>query len=161
MKIKREYKRSAYDYSLHLLKFSNKSVSEIKQRLAIKSYPARDIEHAVNKLKKYKILNEELSVMTLCRSRIERGLSNQMIKTKLLQKGYPLAIIEKHINALDKAASSEMNRSISCAEKRMRLCRDFPPEKLAYTLQSYLYRKGYSHEIIQGVMVHFKLEEIS
>ncbi|MFH1379324.1 MAG: RecX family transcriptional regulator [bacterium] len=156
MKTKIKAKKTAYEYGIYLLKFCNRSEAEIIKRLQEKSYSRRDITQALFKLKKYKLLDEETAVQLIISSRIHKNLSNQAVRAELLHKGYPIDIIEKHINVSLEETFPETSRALNLAEHMLLKLPACSDEKKLYSLQRLLLRKGFTYEIVEEIKSKLK-----
>ena len=84
--------KQIYMYAYALLSKQYYSISQLKDRLYAKKYPANDIEDVIGKLITNKILNEQIFCQNLTQSYIEKGKGPNYILHKLAQKKYKVDI---------------------------------------------------------------------
>ncbi|MCO7125793.1 RecX family transcriptional regulator [Sporolactobacillus shoreicorticis] len=142
----------AYHAALRYLSYRMHSVSEMKQYLEKKQFGAQQISYAIQRLKKEKLLDDEVFAASFVRTRIQTSTKGpQLIYRELLQSGVPQEIashaenlfpledqIEHARKYLAKQTSSVKNKK-SKAEARLVLAR-------------LLMQRGYAREISEEVL---------
>lgn len=157
--IKKEYASALFDKSLKFLEFRPRSEKEVRDYLAKKisikdSIKFREaaaspaIERIIEKLTKYKYLNDRQFATWLKNSRVKgRAKSKMAVKIELLQKGIEKDIIEKTL--------SNFPDEVELAKKSVskKIMRWSQLDKISFKkkIYSYLLTKGFSYEVIRKV----------
>lgn len=151
---------SAYEYGLYLLSFCNRSEAALKKRLEQKRYHADEISKAINKLKQYNFINDAQTACQMIQYHLKTGKGAYAIKSKLLQKGFGIDIINNQIKKAEKEFPSETERAIHAARRRLAGWKNIPDHKKINRLISLLQRHGFSNNAINGVIKRLKLNGI-
>ena len=142
-----------------LLAMSEQSSKNLRKKLLARKYEEKEVDEAIEKLKKYKYLNDE----EFCKRQFEilyseEKLSVKQICVKLIQKGFELEFVKKII------PEDTYEHEIKAAEKILQ--KKFRPQKIEdekefYKIKTkiwkYLATKGFEPEIITVVAENFMI----
>ena len=76
-----------------------------------------------------------------------RPRAKKALKIELLQKGVNREVIDEALSKIDEAALAK-----KALQKKMRAYKNLPPQKLREKVYSFLYRQGFSWEVIKPVL---------
>ncbi len=141
-------KNSAYRY----LAVRPRSGAEVKQRLAEKQFAA-DVIHAVlADLDRLGYINDRDFAGQWARSRVRlRGFGRRRIEQELRGKGISRDVIHETLADVFED-SSEADVARREAEKKLKTLARFEPAVRRRRLAGFLERKGFSSEIISGIL---------
>lgn len=141
--------QKARNYCFYLLKFRQRSETEIRRRLAKKGYTAGAIEQAVGFLKEKNFLNDEQFARDWIESRLKRSLGLRKIVAELRLKGVAKPVIDAGIEKIKEDYSEEdtIRRIV-----RVRFDPSGDPLKEKKRLYAYLLRRGFSPETVNEII---------
>lgn len=133
----------ALDKALSILKFTDRSEKELRNKLSRAEYPASLIDRTVDYVKNYGYLDDKRFASSFIRARMNKK-SRLMIKTELQQKGISGETIEE---AFLEAYGEEEEDAELTAIRRAIAKKTIDPDTLSYEakqkLIASLYRKGF------------------
>lgn len=142
----------AIEKALSILKFSDRSEVELRNKLFQAEYPPSVIDRVIIYVKEYDYLNDSRFVSSYIRARMNRK-SKLMIKTELLQKGISKENIEEAF--LREYGEEEEDAEIT-AIRRAIAKKTSDPETLSpeekQKLMASLYRKGFDIGKIKHIL---------
>ena len=143
-------KKNSYDCALNLLSFRAHTEQELRVKLHKRGYHRDDIELTVIKLKQYKILDDRLFAEAYAKSRSQKLLGLNAIRTQLLNKGVGRDIIQEIIQkSFDQ--DSEFKKAKRLAVKYMASRKKTAGEDGIKKLAYFLLRKGYSGSVVYKI----------
>ncbi len=139
--------KDAREYAFLLLKFRQRSAQEIRQRLKKKKFTPQAIEETVSFLKEKKFIDDLSFARAWVAERLKKPFGLRRIKLELSQKGISAPVIEESLmQAKDGYAEEEVVREV--ARDRFARLRGIEPQKCKRRLYGYLFRRGFSPEVI-------------
>lgn len=139
----------AFQHALNIISYSMKTEFELVKKLREKEFSEPAIEQAVQKLKGYKYIDDDIYVTMYIKTKaIPNNWGEQKIISKLLQKGVDINLIKQKIEELY-SYDEKKNAITKVAEKYVeKLPIDEDILKKKQKLYRYLAGKGYSYELI-------------
>jgi len=134
-------------YAFLLLKFRQRSESEIYQRLKRKKFDEPLIKDTVTFLKDKGFIDDKLFAKAWIESRIKKPFGLRRIKQELKLKGIDKEIIDKQIGEI-KEKYLEEEIVLKVAQDRFNRLKTIDLDIARRRLYSYLMRRGFSPEII-------------
>ncbi|KKQ89456.1 MAG: Regulatory protein RecX [Berkelbacteria bacterium GW2011_GWA2_38_9] len=156
-KSKNKPKKSATDYALWLLGLRGYSEHELRTKLTQKSYLKTEIDEAISKLKKHRLIDDKQLAIGWINSRdFSRPRSEYLLKMELRKKGISSKDID--LAFLECARDSEISNDNARAKKlitqykdRSNIQKKDKYEKKKYFL-ALLARRGFSYDKAQEVI---------
>lgn len=143
----------ARNYVWRLIKERLRSEQEIRQRLNFKKYKPPVIEKTVSYFKDLDYINDVEFAQAWVNSRLRKPLGLKAIAVELKQKGISKEIIDELI---EKKRRSVDERAVAreLAQKYLNKSRGRKelPEKMRLKLYAYLLRRGFSSDVVTGVL---------
>lgn len=141
-------KNTAYRY----LAIRPRSKSEIEKKLCNKEFSSSVVESVIDHLVHLGYVDDRKFACQWAASRARlRGYGRNRIEQELRQKGVDRETIREALNeAVPPKDEQETARKI--AEKKLRTMNSVEPEARKRRLAGFLERKGFSHEIIRGII---------
>lgn len=140
-----------------LLAISEQSSKNLRKKLLARKYEEKEVDEAIEKLKKYKYLNDE----EFCKRQFEilyseEKLSVKQICVKLIQKGFDSELVKKFIP--EDIYEHELNAAENSLQKKFRP-QTFDDSKELYKFKTKIWKclatKGFETEIISVVAEKF------
>ncbi|MDP2938973.1 MAG: regulatory protein RecX [Candidatus Omnitrophota bacterium] len=141
----------AKQIAFQLLKFRNRSIQEIKDRLKRKSFPDDIILQTIVFLVRLRYLNDEEFALSFAQSRLAKPLGFRRIFFELEQKGVDREIIEQTLEKL-KQGHSEEDIIEKLAKERFKKLKSIEKYKAKNRVYAFLVRRGFNPELVKGVM---------
>ena len=141
--------KTALQKATDLLARQDQSEKVLRQKLLLRKYDGAEVDDTINKLKKFKYINDDETCANLFEKLYaEEILSVKQICLKLFQRGYDSAFIEKLIPA--DTFQHEYNAALKVANKKFagKISDDL---KFKQKFWQHLASKGFSTEIISAV----------
>jgi regulatory protein len=138
---------AAKEYALNYISYRPRSVMEVSSRLKVRSCEPQIIKQIIAFMKEYNYLDDEAFTKMWIRSRINDVPSGKRkIFAELVQKGVAREIVDRHLEQISPDKEEEMALSLV-----IRRCRrgNYDIGKL----KGFLFRRGFSIEIINRVLV--------
>ena len=133
-----------------LLARQEQSEKVLRQKLLARKYENSEVETAIEKLKKYKYLDDEESCARLFEKLYaEEKLSVKQICIKLIQRGYDSDFVQKLIPA--DTYEHEYNAALKVATKKI-AGKNSADLKFKQKIWQHLASKGFESEIISGIV---------
>ena len=130
--------------ALDILSRADCSESDLRKKLLVKNYQSEVIEDAIEYVKKFNYLNDERYAENYINYK-SNSKSLRQIKMELLSKGIDSDIIERFIT--DDRSDKEALQNL--IKKKIKSFVEVDNDKIN-KLYSYLYRKGFSAELISS-----------
>lgn len=139
------------EYALYLLKLRDRSVGEIRHKMALKGHDKDKIEEVILFLTDKKFLDDERFVDNFIK---QQQLLSSIGKFKLKQKLTRLFVGKNLINTALSAISeeSEEDRAIYIANRWLERKKSITKESRYNKLGQFLAGRGFSYEIIKTVL---------
>lgn len=134
-------------YAFLLLKFRLRSERELSQRLKRKQFDQKTIAKTITFLKEKKFIDDKLFAQEWVNSRIKRPLGLRRLRQELKLKGISEDIIEYQLNKIKKDYPEKEIVS-EIARTKLKKLTGIDPEKAKRRTFAYLFRRGFSPEII-------------
>lgn len=137
--------------SLRFLGKTYKTQKQIYDKLLGKGYDAKTINRVINFLEEYNFIDDDkYAQMYIKEKMVKEGVNK--IKFALISKGIKEEIINKKIDEMDSEFQEEA--ILKLAEKKYnQLMKTENDKRIIYKkLGDYLFRKGYSWDIIKGAL---------
>lgn len=150
----------AKNKALTLLKFTDRTEKEMREKLKKKEYRDHIIHRVITFLKEYKFLNDKALAKTMVINKSQyKKYGRNRIKQELYNKGIEQSIIENTITQeLDR--EKEYENALALAYKKQKTIKDTDTRKVYEKIGRYLSYRGYDFEIIRRVLnVILKVEE--
>jgi len=143
--------QKARNYAFLLLKFRQRSEGELYRRLKKKKFEEEVITKTISFLKDKRFIDDELFAKSWIESRLKRPLGLRKIENELNIKGVDRKIIERQILEIKKHYTEEeiVNR---VAQERFSKFKGIEQQAAKRRLYGYLLRRGFSPEVISGVV---------
>lgn len=157
----REEIARAREYALRLLDYRDRSVGEMRRKLADRRFPAETAAAVISDLTRLGLLDDERFARLWVRSRLNsRPRSGFLLALELARKGVSRNIID---SALKEALGpeSELDSARSLARRQAPRYRFDPPDSARRKLEAYLARRGYRRELIEEAMEGLRFHESS
>lgn len=140
--------------AMHLLEKNDRTEADVRRKLKDNLYPQETIDEAVAYVKSYHYIDDARYAANYIRYKSASSGRNE-IRQILLQRGINKDIIEEQLEA---SAFDESELIIRLMHKR---CKE--PEQADYgekqKLFAYLYRKGFTYDIIEKAWEQYSFEE--
>jgi regulatory protein len=147
----------ARHYALKLLSYRGRSVRELQKRLKMTGFPENVVSSTINYLQHAGLVNDRALAEDLKRKAITtKLLSQNNARRFMLTRGIPKEIVDSMLIFDEKEDRENAKKLI---DKRLRLIKNCPPEKIKRRLYNLLFRKGYSFETINSVLKNKILKE--
>jgi len=140
---------TCYEAALHYIEYRPRSEAEIRRHLQYKrKFSTVYINRAVAKLKGLQLIDDRVFSENWARERVNyRHKSSLMVRRELMQKGVDSATIESVTVDIDDEANA-----LSAGVSRARQLGNLEYPEFYKRLASYLSRKGFGVELVQGVV---------
>ena len=141
--------KAGYEAALRLITYRDRTVHELRTRLAKKGFSVSSIESAVERLKRMGYLDDHAYAgRYIAETLAARPAGRRFITGRLRQRGvHPDVVREALEHAYPEGAEEEMAYRV--AAKRLRRTRNEEPAALRRKLTGYLSRRGFSYGDIQ------------
>ena len=141
--------KTALQKAADLLARQEQSEKVLRQKLLLRKYETEEIDAAIDKLKKYKFLNDEETCANMFENLYaEERLSVKQICLKLIQRGYNSDFIQNLIPA--DTYQHEYNAALKIAVKKFE-GNNSADLKFKQKFWQHLASKGFDSEIIDAV----------
>lgn len=150
-------KKRARERMLYLLKDSDKTEKQIREKLEAGYYPQNVIEAAVAFGKKYHYIDDERYAKNFLEGRSQQ-LSRRELEYKLLQKGISKEICRKIYESMGDGESQEEEAIERILRKRNVNFSEMTGEE-SQKIYTYLMRKGFSYGTILKKVSEFETRE--
>lgn len=145
--------KTALQKAADLLARQEQSEKILRQKLLLRKYSGAEVDAAIDKLKKFKYLDDAETCANLFENLYaEERLSVKQICLKLLQRGYDSNFVEKLVPA--NTFEHEYNAALKVAEKKF-AGKNSADLKFKQKFWQHLASKGFDSEIISAVMEKF------
>lgn len=141
----------ALKYAFLLLKYRQRSVFEMRQRLIRKKFSPETADAVVSFLTEKEFLNDEQFASVWTASGLSRSLGPRRISRELAVKGIPKEMIERCLHEAGSAAA-QAQAAGNCARVRLKKMGDLEPHLRKARLAGYLIRRGYSPDVVWEVV---------
>lgn len=143
--------KTALQKATDLLARQEQSEKVLKQKLIARQYENSEVEDAIDKLKKYKFLDDAETCASLFKNLYaEEKLSVKQICIKLIQRGYDSDLIESLIPA--DTYQHEYNAALKIVTKKFARKISADDSKSKQKIWQHLASKGFDSEIIHSVI---------
>lgn len=143
--------RKAYNMALHYLSHRMRSEGEVKEYLTQKELPAPTIQEAINRLYKYKFLDDSDFAKAFVRTQMNTtDKGPEVVKVGLKEKGINAKIMEEAM--LEYPFEIQVEKAKQLASKFAIKNKKDSSRILLQKLEQFLIRKGYPFSVIQLVM---------
>jgi regulatory protein len=137
---------SALDAALRALRHRDRSSGELRSRLAEQGYDGDDCEEAIATLVRTGLADDARYAEARARSLAERGAGDVRIRHELERVGIAREVVEQALGTVE----SETERARNVAARR----------GVGPTTARYLRGKGFSDEVIAGVVADVRGDEL-
>lgn len=146
----------AYELALGFLSYRPRSQAEVARRLSQKGFAEPSIEAVLDRLSRSGLLDDEAFARYWISNREQFKPRGQFaLRYELRQKGIASDIIDTLLDQVD-----DRQNAYQAALQRLDRWRRLEPEQARRKLDSYLRRRGFSYETIQGVWERIQAEHI-
>lgn len=137
------------EHAAGYLSYRPRSQAEVQRHLQKKGYDEETIQHVIARLVAVELLNDE----TFARYWVEqretfKPRGRLALRQELQQKGVHRSIIDAVLADTDESAAVQQ-----AAAQKIRQLAELPEAEFKRKLGQYLYRRGFSYEIIQSALV--------
>ncbi|MBN1691692.1 MAG: regulatory protein RecX [Dehalococcoidia bacterium] len=141
--------QQCYEAALYYIEYRPRSEAEVRRHLIYKRrFTEESVSRAVARLRKLQLIDDRAFSEMWARERVShRHKSSLMIKRELMQKGVDGMIIERVTGGIDDEANAL--RAGMCKARNLR---GLEYQEFYKRLVAYLSRKGYSAELVRGVV---------
>ncbi len=144
------------DKALKLLSSREHSRLELRQKLLRRDFNFSEIEPVLDELAERGFIDDERFAEEWIHSRKNSNPRGRfLIRAELKEKGVSSEIIEDKLNSMI-SRSEEVEMAVELARKWLR-GKDRDQKNIENKLSRYLYRKGFSRDIIRDVTSHLSL----
>ena len=155
MKNNKESELKARAYAFLLLKYRQRSVDEISQRLKKKKFPEEVINRTISFLREKKFVDDDLFARTWIKERLARYIGPSRLKQELKLKGVAEQVIENNLKRAQEFYS-EPDTVRELAAKRMSRIKNLDPQTAKRRVYGYLLRRGFSLELVIEALNEFE-----
>lgn len=145
----------AREYAFFLLKFRLRSENELYIRLKKKKFDDEVIAKTLSFLKEKKFIDDQIFAKSWAEYRIKKPFGLRRIKEELKLKGVAKNIIESQLGEIKEGYSEEEIVSKIAGDKFPKM-RGQDAQKAKKRLYGYLFRRGFSPEIILNTLGQLK-----
>ncbi|PIY93839.1 MAG: hypothetical protein COY68_04745 [Candidatus Levybacteria bacterium CG_4_10_14_0_8_um_filter_35_23] len=139
-----------YNRALRFLSFRLRSEKEIRNYFQKHKVELSVAEKIIEKLKKYRFLNDEDFAKLWIESRLKHKLrSISLIRRELLLKGIDKEIIDVQISNFQFSISNELENAQKLIRKRIERYKDLPRQEIYQKLGRFLASKGFNWDTIK------------
>ncbi|MEW6162133.1 MAG: regulatory protein RecX [Nitrospirota bacterium] len=147
----------ARQYALKLLGYRGRSRKELEERLTKKGFSETVVSSTINYLRDVGLIDDRALAEALKREAITTKLFSQYGARKfMLTRGIPREIVDSMFIPDEKEDIENAKRLV---DKKLRIMKNYPAEKIKRRLYNLLLRKGYSFETIEAVLKGKKFKE--
>jgi regulatory protein len=151
--------RKAYNTALHYLSHRMRSEGEVKEHLTKKEIPEPVIKEVVNRLYKYKFLDDVEFAKAFVRTQMNTtDKGPEVVKIGLKEKGITIKIMEEAM--LEYPFELQVEKAELLASKFVKKNQKDSSRILKQKLEQFLIRKGYPFSVIQQVMEESVTEKV-
>lgn len=137
--------------ALRLISFKPRSVEELRSRLREKHHGDALIAEVIEAFKRQGLLDDEKYARLYANSRIhERPAGKRQLELELKKKGLAAPVVAKTMESLSDYDEKKAARDL--VEGRFRRMAGLPDEKKRNRLFGFLKRRGFSNDVIFGVL---------
>jgi len=138
----------AFQYALRLLNIRERTEKELLERLEKKGFNKQSIESTLNRLKELNLLNDRRAAEALLNYGITvKGLGSKGLRRFCTERGVDESILNELIDE-----QTDEKRAEELVRKRLPSMEHISYEKKYQRLFGYLYRRGYSVDVIKKVL---------
>ena len=137
--------------ALKTIERTYKSEKELAQKLALKGYDDHIINHTINFMKEYNLLNDN-NYATMYVKDKSRNIGKKKIKYSLLQKGIDEEIIESELEKINNDEVKAIVYEMALKKYKVFSKRENDNYKLTQKLYRFLMGKGYDYDLIKDVV---------
>lgn len=135
---------------MKLLSYRGRSEKELRERLGKKGFSETVVSSTINHLKHIGLIDDKVLAEALKREALTTKLLGQNgARRFMVNRGIPVKIINSMFTHNEKEDIENAKRLI---EKKLRVIKDYPAEKIKRRLYNLLIRKGYSFDTIKMVL---------
>jgi regulatory protein len=153
-------KRKTFDRAVNLLTYRSRSITELRERLLDKEWTNREIvEEVIEKLKKYKYLDDDQFARDFAASRVRQNpVGQRRLRMDLIRKKLDKETIEKALSeTFDETPEGQViDRAIA---KRIRLKGKPENQSDKKKFYDHLLRLGFSYDLIRDKMREVSIGE--
>lgn len=132
--------------AFRILSRRNHSIKELEEKLCHKGAEPRLIEEVILFLQEYNLLDDEAYARGYIKQRLlQKPMGKKRLALELKQKGIAEDIIQEQMSKIDE--QQEYEAALKLASKKMSSGDELDRMKLS----AYLWRRGFTSEIISGV----------
>ena len=142
---------SAKAVALQFLKIRLRSITELKEKLAVKGFSKGIIETSINELIASGLLDDRAFTKSWINYRLARPFGFRRIKQELRAKGIEQEIIEE-ISAGFEGKYQPEKVALELAQRRWQRLPDIAPEKKKKRVLGFLLRRGFEMDIAMKVL---------
>lgn len=143
-----KYYAKAVDYSLKYAK----GEKEVRVYLKKKELSKMAIQKIIERMKDARVLNDDLLLDSLIQSYIRQSNGRELIKAKLLNKGFSKEDIENHLNHMDMDLYFEALEKLY--KKSYHKYDKYDPHMRILKLKKYLLSRGYTYSEIDNLSLN-------
>ena len=138
--------RKAIDQGLKYLKYGDRTVHELKEKLRGKGYSGEAVEKAIRRLKELGFLNDGEYVERWIRGKLKsRPIGRRTITQKLRLKGVHPEVVEERLEPLYREFSDDGGIE-TLARKQARKYGKYEERELKSKLFGFLVRRGFDYD---------------
>lgn len=138
----------ARNYAFYLLKFTNRSQQEIRERLTKKKYSQSIIAQTIQYLEDIHCIDDRQFAREWIKARLHKPFGLKRISFELHQKGIDNTIIREELSNA-KANFPEEEIAIALSKKIASKYKGLKRDRLKPRVFGYLSRRGFSSEVIE------------
>lgn len=150
--------RKAFNKALNFLSYQMRSEHEVKKKLLDLEFGEAVILEAIQKLKSYGFLNDEVyskSLLDTKKATMKKG--PRAIRQDLIKKGIDKTLQDEVLETY--SHEEQIKLATQLAEKVVRSGKNKTPAQVKQKIQDYLMRKGYSFSIVDEVLQGITFEQ--
>lgn len=141
-------KQAAYNY----VSYKSRSEHQIKEKLSSKGFTQDLIEDAIQFLYEFNLLDDRKFARSFVKSKIElKKYGKGRLKIELLKKGINKEIIEDTLNEVY-PEHDKYKMALELAEKKYRIIRNKPKNKIYTSIKYFLQRQGFDWEVTKKTL---------
>jgi regulatory protein len=137
--------------ALRFLKIRPRSIAELKGKLEIKGFEAKEIEATLDWLLNINLLDDRTFTKSWIQYRLGRPFGFRRIIQELKVKGIDPEIIEEEI-AQARGDTDETEKALEIAQRRWKRFESVEPIKRKKRIFDFLCRRGYPPDVVMKVI---------
>lgn len=156
-KLEQDKYQQCFHIALRKLDYSALSSKQLEQRLKKEGFCSKHITYVIKKLKRMKLIDDDLLSKQIIESCLSKGFSKEKIRMKLYSKG--LYNEEEQILSQYVPRDREEDNAYAVAKKKYKSLSTLPPIEIKKKLYSTLSYRGFRYDSVKTAVERLLSEE--